>query len=79
MSVKYVLHRFASFILTYVYVILHMYVIVTTFLLLYPAVTENFYSRKVYTFKSKWLIHNYCTEIIFTENDAYVFMCVFCL
>ena len=65
MSVKYVLHRFTSFILTYVYVILHMYVIVSTFLLLYHTVSENVYSRKVYACKSNWFIHNYCTENIF--------------
>ena len=35
----YVLHRFASLILTYVYVILHIYVIVSTFLL--PILCSN--------------------------------------
>ena len=45
MSVKYAMHRFVLLILTYVNVILYMYVIVSTFLVLYHGVTENIYKK----------------------------------
>ena len=53
MFVKYIIHRFTSFIVTYVYPILLMYVMLSTCLLLYCTLSKNIYSPKVYTCKSK--------------------------
>ena len=65
MFVKYIIHRFISFIVTNVYLILLKYVKLSTCLLLYCTLSKNIYSTKVYTCKSKWFICDSGIEKIF--------------
>ena len=53
MFVKYIIHRLISFIVPYVYLILLMYVMLSTCLLLKCTLSKNIYSTKVIICKSK--------------------------
>ena len=54
-----------------------MYVMLSTFLLLYYTLSKNIYSTKVYTCEGKLFIYDSCVERFFTTSDAYVSTCTF--
>ena len=56
-----------------------MYVIVSTFVLLYHAVNENTTQEKFIRARVSDSFTTIVLKTFFTESDSYVFICVFCM